>query len=154
MKDGPIFELTMTETRHRPSQFKKLRDALPVFCPDKNYGKEYRSKPKKNKRNQRKWINKTKIRWKDQPQVSSFPDHLLQKNDPPIEGVQSAIAKELQSLLDRARVHGMEQINDSVYYDSNGEADDNDEDDDNTFQDAIQVEDYIDDTDDDDSTIY
>mgnify|MGYP005726485965 CR=1 FL=1 len=38
MKDGPIFELTITETGHRPSQFKKIYDALPVFCADKNYG--------------------------------------------------------------------------------------------------------------------
>ena len=95
---------------------------------------EYRPKPKKKKRNQRKWTNNKKIRWKDQPRVSSIPDHLLQKNDP-IKGVPSAVAKELQSLLDQARVHGMEQIDDSVYYDSNGEADDDD--DDNTFQDAM-----------------
>ena len=38
MKDGPISELTITEIGHRPSQFKKLYDALPVFCTDKNYG--------------------------------------------------------------------------------------------------------------------
>ena len=38
MKDGPIFELTITETGHRYSQFKKLSDALPVFCADKKYG--------------------------------------------------------------------------------------------------------------------
>ena len=38
MKDGLISELTITETGHRPSQFKKLWDALPVFCADKNYG--------------------------------------------------------------------------------------------------------------------
>ena len=38
MKDSPISELTITETGHRPSQFKKLYDALPVFCADKNYG--------------------------------------------------------------------------------------------------------------------
>ena len=37
MKDGLISELTVTETGHRPSQFKKLYDALPVFCADKNY---------------------------------------------------------------------------------------------------------------------
>ena len=37
MKDGPISELTNTETGHRPSQFKKLDDTLPVFCADKNY---------------------------------------------------------------------------------------------------------------------
>ena len=47
----------------------------------------------------------------------------------------------------------MEQIDDSVYYDSNSEPDDDDEDD-NTFQDAIQVEDVIDDTKDDDAAIY
>ena len=35
IKDGPIFELTSTETVHRLSQFKKLYDALPVFCADK-----------------------------------------------------------------------------------------------------------------------
>ena len=38
MKDGPIFELTIKETGHRPSQFKKIYDALPIFCTDKNYG--------------------------------------------------------------------------------------------------------------------
>ena len=38
MKDGPIFKLTITETGHRPSQFKKLSNDLPVFCADKNYG--------------------------------------------------------------------------------------------------------------------
>ena len=38
MKDGPITELTVTETGHRPSQFKKFWNALPVFCADKNYG--------------------------------------------------------------------------------------------------------------------
>ena len=35
MKDSPISKLTITETGHRPSQFKKLYDALPVFCADK-----------------------------------------------------------------------------------------------------------------------
>ena len=48
----------------------------------------------------------------------------------------------------------MEQINDYVYYDSNSEVDDDDENDNHTFQDAIQVEDVIDGTDDDDATIY
>ena len=38
MKDGPISKLTITETGHRPSQFKKIYNALPVFCADKNYG--------------------------------------------------------------------------------------------------------------------
>ena len=37
MKYGPISKLKITKTRHRPSQFKKIRDALPVFCADKNY---------------------------------------------------------------------------------------------------------------------
>ena len=37
MKDGPISKLTITETGHRPSQFKKIHDALPVFYADKNY---------------------------------------------------------------------------------------------------------------------
>ena len=37
MEDGTIFELTITETGHRPFQFKKLYDALAVFCADKNY---------------------------------------------------------------------------------------------------------------------
>ena len=48
----------------------------------------------------------------------------------------------------------MEQIDDSIYYDSNSKADDDDEDDDNTFQDAIQVEAVIDDTNDDDVITY
>ena len=38
MKDGPVSKLTITETGHRPSQFKKLWDALSVFCAVKNYG--------------------------------------------------------------------------------------------------------------------
>ena len=37
MKDGLISELTITEKRHRSSQFKKIWDALPIFCADKNY---------------------------------------------------------------------------------------------------------------------
>ena len=40
----------------------------------------------------------------------------------------------------------MEQIDDSVHYDNNSEANDDDEDDDNTFQDSIQIEDIIDNT--------
>ena len=36
MKDGPISDLTITETGHRPFQFKKIYNALPVFCADKN----------------------------------------------------------------------------------------------------------------------
>ena len=38
MKDGPISKLTIDKTGHRPSQFNKICDALPVFCADKNYG--------------------------------------------------------------------------------------------------------------------
>ena len=38
MKESPISKLTITKTGHRPSQFRKLCDALPVFCADKNYG--------------------------------------------------------------------------------------------------------------------
>ena len=38
MKDGLISGLTITETGHRPSQFKKIYDALPVFCAHRNYG--------------------------------------------------------------------------------------------------------------------
>ena len=38
MKDGLISKLTITKTGYRPSQFKKIRDALPVYCADKNYG--------------------------------------------------------------------------------------------------------------------
>ena len=37
MKDGPIFKLRITETRHRPTQYKKVIDTLPVLCADKNY---------------------------------------------------------------------------------------------------------------------
>ena len=81
----------------------------------------------------------TKIRLKDQPHVPNIPDHLLPKNDP-IKGVPSAVEKELQSLLDRARVHGMEQIDGFVYYDRNSEDADDDEDDDSTFKDTFQVE--------------
>ena len=37
MKVGLISKLTITETGHRPSQFKKICNALPVFFIDKNY---------------------------------------------------------------------------------------------------------------------
>ena len=37
MKDGPIFKLTITKTGHRPTQFKKITDTLPVLCADKNF---------------------------------------------------------------------------------------------------------------------
>ena len=35
MEDGPISKLTITKTGHRPFQFKKISDALPVLCTDK-----------------------------------------------------------------------------------------------------------------------
>ena len=60
----------------------------------------------------------------------------------------------MQSLLDPAWVHDMEQTTVSIYYDSNSETDDNDDKNDSTFQDAIQVENDIDDTEDGDATIY
>ena len=37
MKDGPISKLTITKTGHRPTQFKKITDALPVLCADENF---------------------------------------------------------------------------------------------------------------------
>ena len=37
MKDGLLSKLKITKTGHRPSQFKKICDVLPVFCADKNY---------------------------------------------------------------------------------------------------------------------
>ena len=37
MKDGPISKLTITKTGHKPSQFKKISNALSVLCADKNY---------------------------------------------------------------------------------------------------------------------
>ena len=45
------------------------------------------------KRNQQKWINNKKIRWKDQPKASSLSAYLLQKNYPLIEVVPSAFPK-------------------------------------------------------------
>ena len=38
IKDGPISKLIITKTGHRPSQFKKISDALSVLCADKNFG--------------------------------------------------------------------------------------------------------------------
>ena len=46
----------------------------------------------------------------------------------------------MKAIFDRARVHGMEQIDSLVYYNSNGEEADDDEDDDSAFHDTIQVE--------------
>ena len=37
MKDGPISILLITKTGHRPTQFKKTTDTLPVLCVDKNF---------------------------------------------------------------------------------------------------------------------
>ena len=37
MTDGPLSKLRTTESVHRPSQFKKISDTLPVLCADKNY---------------------------------------------------------------------------------------------------------------------
>ena len=37
MKDGPLAKLTITEGGQQATQFKKILDALPVFCADKGY---------------------------------------------------------------------------------------------------------------------
>ena len=37
MKDGPISKLLIIKTGHRPTQFKKITDTLPVLCADKNF---------------------------------------------------------------------------------------------------------------------
>ena len=37
MINGPISKLTITKTGYRTSQFKKISDALPVLCADKNF---------------------------------------------------------------------------------------------------------------------
>ena len=37
MKDSPLAKLTITEGGQRATQFKKILDALPVFCADKGY---------------------------------------------------------------------------------------------------------------------
>ena len=37
MKDSPISKLTITKAGHRPTQFKKITDTLPVLCADKNF---------------------------------------------------------------------------------------------------------------------
>ena len=121
----------------------------------KDKSEEYRSKSKtKKEKNKRKWVNNKKIRWKDQTKAPSFPSYLLPKSDSLIKGVPTAVAAELQSYLDRAQVQGMEQIGDLVYCDSNSEADDDDEDDDDTFHDVIQVKDAIENTNDNEATIY
>ena len=37
MKDGCLSKLTITESSNRAIQFKKIVDALPVYCADKGY---------------------------------------------------------------------------------------------------------------------
>ena len=37
MKDGPLSKLTITKGGQRATQYKKIVDALPVFCADKEY---------------------------------------------------------------------------------------------------------------------
>ena len=37
MKDGLNSKLMITKTGHRPTQYKKVIDILPVLCVDKNY---------------------------------------------------------------------------------------------------------------------
>ena len=37
MKDVPISKLIITKTGHRPTQYKKIVDTLPILCVDKNY---------------------------------------------------------------------------------------------------------------------
>ena len=37
MKGGPISELLITKTGHRPTQYKKITNTVPVLCVDKNF---------------------------------------------------------------------------------------------------------------------
>ena len=37
MKDGPLSKLTITNRGQQATQYKKIIDALPVFCADKGY---------------------------------------------------------------------------------------------------------------------
>ena len=37
MNDGPLFKLTITEGGQQATQYKKILDALPVFCADKGF---------------------------------------------------------------------------------------------------------------------
>ena len=55
-------------------------------------------------------------------------------------------------MFERARIHGMTQVDGVVWYDSNDEEEESevDEDDDSTFHDTFQVESAICDTNDDD----
>ena len=110
--------------------------------PSENKSEEYQSNVEK--RRKRKIGKQQETRWKDQIKASIFPTHLLPpKSDPPTKVVPVAVAAELKSYVDQARVLGMQQIDGLVYYDSNSDDDDDDEGDDNTFCDAIQVEDGI-----------
>ena len=96
-------------------------------------------------------VNNKKVKWKDQKKVPGFPMHLLpspsepaSRYDSQIREVPTAVACELKAYVDRARVRGMQQIDDLVYYGSN--SDDDNEDNGDTFHDSIQVEDMIDET--------
>ena len=110
---------------------------------------KYRSKPisKKKKKRRNHWSQnnskKKTIRWKDQPRISSFPDHLLEKEEVPTD-----IRRETKAMFDRAWIHGMTQVDGVVWYDSNDEDEESevDEDDDSTFHDTFQVESAIYDT--------
>ena len=37
IKDGLISKLIITKTGHRPTQYKKIINTLPILCADKNY---------------------------------------------------------------------------------------------------------------------
>ena len=37
MKDGPLSKLIITKSGQQATQYKKIIDALPVFCADKGY---------------------------------------------------------------------------------------------------------------------
>ena len=37
MNDGPLSKLTITKGGQRATQYKKIIDALPIFCTDKGY---------------------------------------------------------------------------------------------------------------------
>ena len=37
MKEGPLFKLTITKGGQQTTQYKKIHDALPVFCTDKGF---------------------------------------------------------------------------------------------------------------------
>ena len=63
---------------------------------------EYRPKPRKEKKRKKgNWVNKKKVKWKDQTKAPSFPTQLQHspKSDPPIKGVPTAVAAELQAYV-------------------------------------------------------